>query len=113
MKALLCGLVLGLLAGCAVMGHEKVVGWPDLQIIEHHVAHAEMLDRCSRYVGFGSMPMACAEFNFPAKRCDIWFSADFPPSQFVIEHEREHCLGFDHVGSTEMQAMLAKYLGAL
>lgn len=113
MKAILFGLCLGILAGCSVMGHEKVEGWPALEIFEHRVAHAVMRDRCGRYVGAFSSPEACAEFDFAAQRCDVWFSADFPPSQFVIEHEREHCLGFDHAGSTEMQAMLAKYLGAL
>ncbi len=74
------------------------------------LVHAVMRDRCSKYT---SMPDACAEFNFSAARCDIWFSSDFPPSQFVIEHERAHCLGFDHVGSNEMQAMFSKYLEAL
>lgn len=97
--------------GCASMGDEKVEGWPNLEIVEHYVAHHEMRNRCRMYVGFGQAPEACAEFSFSAARCDIWFSADFPPASFVVAHERQHCLGFDHVGSTSMKAMLALHRG--
>lgn len=101
------------LAGCASMSDTKVDGWPALEIVEHYVAHADMRNRCHMYVGFGSAPEACAEFSFSAARCDIWFSADFPPASFVVAHERQHCLGFDHVGGTSMKAMLAQHRGAL
>lgn len=97
--------------GCAVIGDEKVEGWPKLEIVEHYVAHNVMRDRCRMYVGFGSAPEACAEFSFSAARCDIWFSADFPPASYVVAHERQHCLGFDHASSTSMKAMLAQHRG--
>lgn len=99
--------------GCAAIGDETVEGWPKLEIVEHYVAHAEMRNRCHMYAGFGSMPEACAEFSFSAARCDIWFSADFPPASYVVAHERQHCLGFDHVGSDAMKAMLAQHRGGL
>lgn len=105
-KPLLFGLCLGIIAGCAMIGHEKVEGWPALEIVEHHVAHNVMRDRCAKYVGPGAFPEACAEFDFAAALCDIWFSADFPPSQSIIEHERLHCRGYDHIGSSAMKAML-------
>lgn len=108
-KQVLIGLILGLLAGCAAIGHQKVEGWPALEIVEHRVAHTEMRERCARYVGALASPEACAEFSFAAGRCDIWLSADFPPSLHVIEHERRHCFGNDHVGSNSMKAMLAQY----
>lgn len=97
--------------GCASIGHEKVEGWPALEIVEHYVAHHEMRNRCAVYVALGSTPEACAEFAFSTARCDIWFSADFPPASYVVAHERQHCFGFDHVGSTSMKSMLAQYRG--
>jgi hypothetical protein len=80
MKRLCAALLVPLAAACAAtIGHEKVEGWPQLQIFEHYVPHAQMRNRCMRYVGFGTTPIACAEFSLAALRCDIWFSADFPP----------------------------------
>jgi hypothetical protein len=94
-------------ASCSVMmGHEPVAGWPQLEIVEHHVPHATMRDRCAKYVGFGSSPEACAEFDIANRKCHIWFSSDFPPQPFVVEHERLHCKGYDHAGSTNMAAYL-------
>ena len=103
-------LCLALLAcGCTVIGHEKVEGWPPLQVVEHHVPHEAMLKRCSKYVGFGMVPLACAEFDFAAARCHIWYSIEEPPSRLVAEHEKLHCEGYDHVGETKMQEFLEQY----
>ena len=104
--ALLCALVVA----CTTIGSERVQGWPQLKVVEHYVPHAEMRDRCVKYVAFGESPMACAEFDFDARRCDIWFSADFPPQPFIVEHERKHCLGYEHAGEHEMSTMLKDYL---
>jgi hypothetical protein len=93
-------------AGCSVIGHEKVEGWPQLQIVEHYVPHAEMRERCARYVGFGAMPIACAEFDFSSARCHIWYSA---PQPAVMGHERLHCLGYDHAGDDAMRRMLQRH----
>lgn len=98
-------LALGLSA-CVVIGHEKVDGWPTLAIVEHHVPHHEMRDRCGKYVPAWASPEACAEFNFAAAECHVWLSADFPPAPGVLEHERLHCAGYDHVGEHAMRAML-------
>lgn len=92
------------------MGHERVDGWPALEIVEHRVPHAEMRDRCSRYVAFGMQPEACAEFDLVQRKCHVWLSADLPPQRFIVEHERLHCAGYDHVGSTAMQQYLRYYL---
>ena len=90
--------------------HEPVADWPILTVYEHYVPHHVMRDRCAKYTAFGSSPEACAEFNLVERRCDLWFSADFPPMKAVIEHERLHCEGYDHVGSTNMRDFLAVYL---
>ena len=108
-KAFLAALVLA--GGCSVIGHERVEGWPELEIVEHRVPADEMAERCRKYAGFGGLPLACAEFNLAARRCDIWLSKSFAP-QSLVEHERLHCAGYDHVGSTNMQRYLAHHRAA-
>jgi hypothetical protein len=100
------------LGACTSVGHEKVEGWPDLMVIEHYVPHHEMRDRCVKYAAPGLSPEACAEFNLVERRCDIWYSADFPPPQAFIKHERLHCQGYDHEGESNMREFLARYLAA-
>jgi hypothetical protein len=97
------------LGACTSIGHEKVEGWPELTVVEHYVPHHVMRDRCVKYTPFGSSPEACAEFNLAEKRCDLWFSADFPPPKAFIQHERMHCAGYDHVGETNMRNFLANW----
>jgi len=100
-----------LLAACTTpMDYTRVEGWPALQIVEHYVPEAQMRERCARYVGFGLSPAACAEFDLAGGRCHIWYSADPPPSRFIISHERRHCAGYDHVGSSGMQRLLRQHL---
>ena len=98
-------------AACTTVGHEKVEGWPELAIVEHRVSAGEMYDRCKKYVAFGMLPMACAEFNLATKRCDIWLMENFAPRS-VVEHERLHCQGHDHVGETAMRDFLTRYRAA-
>jgi hypothetical protein len=100
-------------ASCSTTGGKPVEGWPELAIAEHHVSHKEFRDRCSRYTSFGGTALACAEFNFRAQTCDIWFSADFPPQEYTIAHEREHCRGFEHAGETDLRRMLKRYKDSL
>jgi hypothetical protein len=95
-------------AACSTVGHEKVEGWPDLMIVEHRVSSGEMYDRCRKYVAFGMLPMACAEFNLATRRCDIWLIEGFAPRS-IVEHERLHCQGHDHVGETAMRDFLTRY----
>ena len=99
-----------LVGGCSVIGHEKVEGWPELEIVEHYVPHWQMRDKCAPYTGFGMHPEACAQFDLVNAKCHIWFSADFPPQKFIVEHERLHCAGYDHVGSTGMRRYLQYHL---
>ena len=97
------------LAGCAVIdGHQRVAGWPELKIIEHHVAHAEMRDRCQRAVSMLSSPEGCTYFFLDRREAHIYLSKDFP-TRWVLEHERLHAAGYDHIGSTAMQRMLANW----
>ena len=105
--AVLAGAIAG---GCTTIGDKPVEGWPHLTVVEHHVPHKEMRDRCGKYLGPFTSPEACAEFDLAALRCDIWLSADFPPPAFIVNHELKHCLGYDHEGEHELRDILAKYL---
>lgn len=108
--AFLAGIIpLAAVAGCTLIGHEKVPDWPNLKVREHYVAHHIMRDKCSKYVGFGMSPEACAEFNLNAGTCDIWYSSDFPPGPSVIDHERMHCRGYDHIGGGVLTRLLAQW----
>jgi hypothetical protein len=100
-----------LLNACSTVGHEKVEGWPELAIHEHHVSAGEVYDRCRKYVAFGMIPLACAEFNLATRRCDIWYIEGFA-TRSIVEHERLHCQGHDHVGQTGMRDFLARYRAA-
>jgi len=91
----------------------RIEGWPNLSVQEHYVPHAEMRSRCARFAGFGAPPLACAEINFAERRCDLWFSADFPPSAYVQKHERMHCAGHDHENDDTLRAALAEWRGQL
>jgi hypothetical protein len=64
-----------------------------------------MLERCSKYA---VATMGCAEFYLSRGECHIWVSAEFP-DRGVLEHERLHCQGHDHVGSIAMRDMLGRW----
>lgn len=108
MKAVLKLAVLAAaLSGCAVIDkHHPVPGWPELKVVEHHVAHEEMRDRCRRFVSILSFPEACTLFYFDKGEAHIYVSKELPPQQWVLRHERLHANGYDHRGSTSMQRML-------
>jgi len=105
LAALLAAFALGVLAGCSALG-PGIEDWPELAVHEHYVPHPEMRSRCRAFAAFGSPPRACAEVNFAERRCDIWFSADSPPSAYVRAHERLHCAGHDHEGESTLREAL-------
>ncbi|MGQ0545262.1 MAG: hypothetical protein ACT4P3_08015 [Betaproteobacteria bacterium] len=108
MRRALIPLALLLTSGCTTVGHERVEGWPELAIVEHRVSASQMYSRCRKYVGFGMVPMACAEFNLATRRCDVWLVDGFALPT-IVEHERLHCRGYDHVGETSMRDFLTRY----
>ncbi len=89
--------------------HQRVEGWPELQIVERRVAHHAFRDVCVPATAWYLDSQACASFDFRGGRCFIWTSAEFPPPAGVIEHERLHCRGFDHQGSSVMAGLLQRH----
>jgi hypothetical protein len=99
---------LAFLTGCASVMGEYTPGWPTLAIREHYVSQAELYDRCQRYVAFGHLAYACAEFSFADGICNVWYSRDFPPTQAMRKEERDHCDGREHAMDTAMAEILGR-----
>jgi hypothetical protein len=98
-----------ILSACITsIGHEKVPGWPELAVVEHYLPQRAMETRCARWAN-GLTPLACAEFDFAAARCDIFYSADRRPSPALVAHERLHCQGYDHAGESAMREQLVQW----
>lgn len=90
------------LLGCSTIDpNNHVQGWPELQVVENKVSFDDVQTKCGAYVGWGQWPMACATFYFKTAKCVIWYAFDWS-----LEHELQHCKGFDHPGSNDMRAML-------
>jgi hypothetical protein len=97
---------LACLSGCSTMdAHQRVAEWPELTIVEHHVSNLEMRNRCDPFVGPMMSPEGCTLFFLDSSEAHIYVSKDFP-SPSVLEHERLHAAGYDHVGSVSMQGIL-------
>ena len=105
-KGIALAVAAAVLSSCSVMGHQKVEGWPALRVVEETVADEVMLARCSRH---DPVPLACAEIFIDVGLCRITYSERFAP-EWVKEHERLHCAGFDHFGSSTMQGILERHL---
>jgi len=92
------------LGGCTTIGHQKVEGWPQLTVIEHHVPHYVMRGplrevRAVGYLAGGPAPSSTSR-RAPAT------SGSAPTSRrrrAFVKHERMHCEGYDHVGETQMR----------
>jgi hypothetical protein len=112
MKRTIAAALIGIsvsLSGCAVINqHERVAGWPDLKVVEHHVSNEEMRDRCMRFMAPYMSPEGCTVFYLDQAEAHIFVSKDFP-SQHVLEHERLHAAGYDHIGSDNMRRILARW----
>ena len=107
-KVVLVAALSAALTGCAAIDHHQPVpDWPELKIVEHHVATEEMLERCQRFARF-SVPEGCTYFYFDRSEAHIYVRKDFPAS-WVLKHERLHALGYDHHGSTAMRRMLENW----
>ena len=94
------------LSGCSVIDYSKrVEGWPDLKEDLRVVSNEEMYDVCSK---FGPMPLGCVQVWFKPPLCRIWITES---GGYTEEHEKAHCRGYDHIGSTYMQNLIRKQNG--
>jgi hypothetical protein len=97
------------LNACTVIDqHARVPGWPELKVLEHHVSHEEMRNRCMRFMAPYMSPEGCTVFYLDQAEAHIYVSKDFPSRQ-VLEHEHLHAAGYDHIGSDSMKRILERW----
>ena len=105
-------LIVAALAACTTIDQHKAApaDWPQLEVREHVVSTPEMIWRCYATLPLfmklmGGVPIACAFVS--ESGCDIYVTGWTP--QHVLEHEREHCAGRDHVGDSTLADWWAAY----
>lgn len=97
------------LSGCTTIGHAPPpAAWPVLKQTITHKSLWETHTACGWGITsfvLGAWVPACARIQFNAActwgTCDIITSSDS-----LIEHEKQHCEGRDHVGSTYLADFL-------
>ncbi len=97
------------LCGCAAIDKTvRVEGWPELKVVEHELTYKEMYRACRPFISPLDAPLACTVFYLDAGEAHIYVAKGlkFGP---VIAHERLHAAGYDHVGSHNMQKILAQW----
>ena len=92
-------LILLLLSGCSTLSSHKTEGWPQMTVTENYVSEAEVKDRCGN-----PEFLACAYSNVCSKTCNIWLPKGAP--EWLVKHERGHCEGYDHPGSTVFEQLM-------
>ena len=108
MKTLLLIAALAAVSGCATMIDQHVEApkdWPLLDVRDNVVGAWEIQRKCYKYVPLGWKLMGgfaggCAEINFEERTCNIYRAYDASPEW--MEHEKDHCLGRDHVGDSTL-----------
>jgi hypothetical protein len=100
-------LVLVLSACTAINIHQEPPSdWPKLETTTHKVGFWEMQRHCgtSGLKFLLTQSLACAWIDFNTMTCRIYYAADDEHSAaHAIEHEKDHCEGRDHIGSTHLR----------
>jgi len=97
-----------LVAGCAVTAIDHESGppedWPALAVTVHE--RAPEFDTACKVSSHAMPVLGCTVANFERRTCNIYlrFSADA-----VLDHERLHCLGYDHAGEAGLRTAWARY----
>lgn len=96
-----------LLSGCATVidaGRPPPSDWPQLKETVIHTSSRVAKQLCASekldYVD------ACTIIAFSKNECNIYTTTDDPD---VMAHERMHCKGYDHVGSTTLRDAWEKW----
>lgn len=88
--------------GCTTIDmNSKVADWPPLRIEERFLEPADLARSCAPYVGFGEVAFACTEWDFDEARITSYYPLN--PPQWLLDHERLHQQGYDHMNSTYMK----------
>jgi len=87
------------LSGCAPLATQP--SWPSLPVSIHRIPDGEVYAKCARatpwwahILFFPVLPLGCAERTAEGT-CIIWLGET--SSDAVLEHELQHCRGYDHI----------------
>jgi len=88
-----------LCTGCTMIDYAKAppADWPELKVDVYRTTFWDTQRLCGGNLLFPTP--ACAAVDFKGRRCTIITSTD---DERVMEHERAHCRGYDHVGETTL-----------
>ena len=114
---LLILLAVFLLVGCAttIDNHTaSPIDWPKLTVVENYVPVGTLYEKCWKYVPewmkwLGAIVEGCAELDFKVNTCTIWVRDSGFADATIMEHERLHCQGYDHIGDSILRDEWAKY----
>lgn len=101
-----------LLSGCAMVPTTTTIdasrappaGWPNLTVTVIHTTESDVARRCSATKMIEAW--GCTLPQFQTGRCFILIAKE---DSSVLEHEKMHCLGYDHPGESTMRDAWAKW----
>lgn len=108
MRHALLILLLNSLAGCvSIMGHTPPpADWPELRVVERKASFMETQRECG-FHPLAAVVVQClgvAKVDFCERTCTITYATDL-----VLEHERLHCKGHDHIDSFYLRDLWESY----
>lgn len=111
-------LVLAVLALCACTVISQRHGpddWPRLMVREPELTAWEVVRHCYRYTPLWAKAMlgfnvACAEIDLRDMSCTVYAA---PGDAASREHELDHCSGRDHVGSSLLRDLWARWKASM
>lgn len=78
--------------------------WPKLYVSVEEESFSRVQDKCFKY---GGLSLACAEIFFDTGECHIYLIRGL--ENVALQHERKHCEGYDHVGSSALADLWKSY----
>lgn len=97
-------LAIALMSGCTIVSGSRTADWPQLRVTEHKMTLQQVQAKCDQFVLPFMSSYACSWVNLDAGTCDIYYFTDW-----TLEHERKHCEGYDHVGSSLFDDLVARW----
>lgn len=91
-----------IISGCTAINIHKAPphDWPKLEMTVTKLGFMELQSVCEASILM--QRFACANINFDTMTCKVYYFSDDEYGKLALEHEEMHCLGYDHIGSSEL-----------
>jgi hypothetical protein len=106
-------LLVALLTGCSTIDHRSApADWPQLEEKILYVNGATLFKYCESNL-LTDFAFACSRISFERRVCYIIMPEQTADGSqpWLLAHEREHCAGKDHKGSTSIADAWEKWKG--